>query len=71
MRALTWVKAPAVVLLYVVEFGVFKLFPRGTFAIGRGATQDQVLAALRWVVVVTLSLSILAGVIANLMTRHL
>jgi len=71
VRTLSWVNLFAIVLLYVAEFGIFKLFPRGTFAIGRGATQDQFLAALRLIVIVTLPLSILAGVIANLMTRHL
>jgi len=71
VRTLSWVKSLVIVLLYVAEYGIFKLFPRGTFAIGRGVTQDQFLAALRWIVIVTLPLSILTGVIANLMTRHL
>ncbi len=71
VRSWSWAKVLTVVLLYVAEFGIFKLFPRGTFAIGRGATQDQFITALRWIVIATLPLSILAGVIANLMTRHL
>jgi len=66
----TWVKPFVIVLLFVIEFVIFKLFPRGTFAIGRGATRDQFLAALRWVVIVTLPFSILAGVIVNLTMRH-
>ncbi len=70
VRTLPWIKY-LIIVSYVAEYGIFKLFPRGTFAIGRGATQDQFLAALRWIVIVTLPLSILAGVIANLMTRHL
>src|SRR6267378_4393163 len=41
VRVLPWVKFLVLVLLYVSEFGIFKIFPRGTFAIGRGATQDQ------------------------------
>jgi hypothetical protein len=71
VRTLSWVKSLVVVLLYIAEYGIFKLFPRGTFAIGRGAGQDRALATLRWTVIVILPLSILAGVIANLMTRHL
>jgi len=70
VRTLPWVKY-LVIILYVAEYGIFKLFPRGTFAIGWGATREQFLAAVRWVVIVTLPLSILAGVITRLMTRHL
>jgi hypothetical protein len=60
-----------IVLLYVAEFAILKLFPRGTFAIGRGATQHESLVWLRRGVLAALVVSIIAGVIANLMTRHL
>ena len=71
VRTLSWVKALAIVLLYVAEFGIFKLFPPGTFAIGRGATSHEFLIWVRRGVLAALAVSIIAGVIANLMTRHL
>jgi hypothetical protein len=69
VRTLPWAKS-LIVLLYVAEFGIFKLFPRGTFAIGRGATSHEFLVWLRRGVLAALAISIIAGVIANLITTH-
>jgi hypothetical protein len=70
-KSLSWIKPVFVILLYFAEFGIFKLFPRGTFATGRGVTSHEFLLWLRRGVLATLILSVIAGVIANLMTRHL
>jgi len=45
-RTSPWAKS-LIVLLYVGEFGIFKLFPRGAFAIGRGAARHEFLIWLR------------------------
>lgn len=71
LRTLSWVKSLAIVLLYVAEFGIFKLFPRGTFAIGRVAARHEFLVWVRRGVLAALAVSVIAGVIANLITRHL
>jgi hypothetical protein len=67
----SWVRPTFIVFLYVFEFACFKLFPRGTFAIGRGTERHEFLLWIRRGVLATLVVSVIAGVIANLMTRHL
>jgi hypothetical protein len=47
VKTWSWAKVLTVVLLYVAEFGIFKLFPPGTFAIGRGAARYEFLIWLR------------------------
>jgi hypothetical protein len=69
VRTLSWVKVLVVVLLYVAEFGIFKAFPRGTFAIGRGVTSHDFIIWVRRGVLAALVLSIVARVLANLITR--
>jgi hypothetical protein len=66
VKTLSWAKALALVLLYVAEFGIFKLFPHGTFAIGRGAERHQFLIWLRRAVAALLA-STVAGAIIKLL----
>jgi hypothetical protein len=63
VRTLSWVKLLVLVLLYVVEFGIFKLFPRGTFAIGRGATRNEFLMKLRMAVGALLASTVVGAII--------
>ncbi len=66
VKAWSWGKVLTVVLLYVAEFGIFRLFPRGTFAIGRGAERHQFLIWLRRAVAALLA-STVAGAIIKLL----
>jgi hypothetical protein len=65
-----WVGLIAFALMWAGEFYFFKLFPRGTFAIGRGSVRHKFLSSVRWGVIVALFVSFLGGIAANLLTRH-
>jgi hypothetical protein len=65
-----WAKLLAVVLMWVAEYFIFRLFPRGTFAIGKGATRQQFLSSVRWSVMVAFVVSFVGSIVANLLTRH-
>jgi hypothetical protein len=66
-----WVALPTVVAMYAAEYYMLRLFPRGIFAIGQGAKQNQFNIYIRTAVLGGLVLSLIAGVLANLITRHL
>lgn len=66
----SWVQGLSIVLMWIVEYFIFRLFPRGTFTIGRGATRYQFLVSLRWSVLVALLVSFLASILANLLTKR-
>jgi hypothetical protein len=69
-KSYSWIEGLSMVLMWVAEYFVFQLFPRGTFAIGRGATRYQFLNSLRWGVLVAVVVSFISSVVANLVTRH-
>jgi hypothetical protein len=64
---LSWIPGIGLVLTAVVEYWAFKLFPRGTFAIGQGAKRHQLFNGLRYGLVG----SVVAGVLANWIYKHL
>ncbi len=57
-------------LMWAAEYYIFTLFPRGTFAIGKGAAHHQFLNSVRWGVLVGLIVSFVGSVVANLLTSH-
>lgn len=61
----------SLVPLYVIEVWIFMLFPRATFAIGQGAKRHQLFVYLRYGVLGAFVLSIIASLLANLITLHL
>lgn len=63
---------PLVVLIAVAvaEYWMFKMFPRGTFAIGFGIRKERWRAALRVSLAGAFVVSFIAGVFANFVTRH-
>jgi len=63
----SYIPGAGLVLVIVVEILAFKLFPRGTFAIGQGVKRHQLFNFLRY----TFGASILASVLANWITKHL
>jgi hypothetical protein len=69
-KSYSWIEGLSIVTLWVLEYLIFQLFPRGTFAIGRGATRHQFINSVRWVVLIGLLVSFVASVIANLITQH-
>jgi hypothetical protein len=69
-KSQSWIQSVSIVGLWFVEYWIFRLFPRGTFAIGRGATHHQLLTTVRWVVVVGLIVSFVGSVVANLVTKR-
>jgi hypothetical protein len=66
----SWAGLIALGLMVLAEYFFFKLFPRGTFAIGRGAARHQFLKGFQVVVLIGLAVSIVGGVIANMLTKH-
>ena len=66
VKAWSWGKVLTVVLLYMAEFGIFKLFPPGTFAIGRGAAKHEFLIWLRRAVAALVA-STIVGIIIKLL----
>jgi len=49
----------------IAELYIFRLFPRGTFAIGHGEKRHRFLSYVRNTVLVGLAVSVIGGVIAN------
>jgi hypothetical protein len=68
VRTLPWAKS-LIVLLYVAEFGIFKLFPRGTFAIGRGAERHQFLIWLRRAVAALVASTVIGAIVKLLISK--
>jgi hypothetical protein len=65
-----WIALPAIVLMGVAEYYILRLFPRGTFAVGHGMKRSQVNIYVRTTVLAGLVLSVIAGVIANWITKR-
>jgi hypothetical protein len=61
----------ALVALYTAEYWIAQMFPRGTFAVGGGQKKHQAIVVARWTILVGIAVSILAGIIANAITRHI
>ncbi len=66
VRTVSWVNLLAIILLYVAEFGIFKLFPRGIFATGRGLARHEFLIWLRRAVA-----ALLASTVARIIVKLL
>jgi hypothetical protein len=65
-----WIALPALAAMGVTEYYVLRLFPRGAFAVGHGKQQNRFNIYLRNTVLVGLVLSVIAGVIANWITKR-
>jgi hypothetical protein len=65
-----WVGLIVVCTLWAAEVFILKLFPRGTFAIGKGAAHHEFLGSIRWGVIAAFLVSVVASVVANLLTGH-
>jgi len=59
-KAPGWLSLAALTVMYLIEYGVYKLFPRGTFAVGQGLTRHKELSVLRVGVVGAFMVSIVA-----------
>jgi len=59
-----------IVAAYAIEIWTAKLFPRGTFAIGWGSKRHQVLNIIRNGVLLAFVVSLVAGVLANMLSRR-
>ncbi len=66
----SWGGLIALGFMILAEYLFFKMFPRGTFAIGKGATRHQFLRGFQVVVLIGLAVSIVGGVIANILVKH-
>jgi len=66
----SWVGLLAIIAMWTAEYYIFKVFPRGTFAIGKGAAHHQFLGSLRWGVIVAFVVSVVGSIVANLLTGH-
>jgi len=60
----------AIIATGIAELCIFRLFPRGTFAIGHGEKRHQFFTYARNTVLVGLALSVIGGVVANWLTRR-
>jgi hypothetical protein len=67
-KASSWIKNTSILGLWGAEALALSLFPNGTFAIGQGVKRNDFLKYLRGMVVAFV-LSVLAGMIANLLKR--
>ncbi len=65
-----WIALPAMIAMWVAEYFVFRLFPRGTFAIGQGERRHQFFIYVRRTVIVGSLLSILIRVLWVWFTKH-
>lgn len=66
----SWVGLIVLALMILAEYFFFKLFPRGIFAIGRGAARHQFLKGFQVIVLIGLIVSVVGGVIANTLMKH-
>lgn len=65
-KAPGWLSLTAIIAMYVVEYGVYKLFPRGTFAIGQGLKRYKEISGLR----IGVLGAFLVSVLADWVLRH-
>jgi hypothetical protein len=65
-----WIALPAMIAMWVGEYFVFKLFPRGTFAIGQGEKRHQFFIYLRRTVIFGTLLSILVRALWTWFAKH-
>jgi hypothetical protein len=65
-----WIALPAMIAMWVAEYFVLKLFPRGTFAIGQGEKRHQFFIYLRRTVIFGTLLSILVRALWTWFAKH-
>jgi hypothetical protein len=65
-----WIALPAMIAMWVAEYFVFQLFPRGTFAIGQGERQHQFFIYVRRTVIFGSILSVLIRLLWVWFTKH-
>jgi hypothetical protein len=65
-----WIALPAMIAMWVAEYFIFQLFPRGTFAIGQGEKRHQFFIYLRRTVVFGTLLSILVRALWTWFAKH-
>ena len=65
-----WIALPAMIAMWVAEYFIFQLFPRGTFAIGQGEKRHQFFIYVRRTVIFGSLLSVVTRVLWVLFTRH-
>ncbi len=66
----SWIPAAALVVVGIAEYWLFKVFIKGTFAIGQGAKRHQFLEYVRGTLLAAFIISFLAGMLANWVMRH-
>ena len=66
----SWVQLLALVAMWATEYYLFKLFPRGVFAIGRGEKQHQFVVFVRNAVLIGLAVSVAASFFVNWISKH-
>jgi hypothetical protein len=66
-----WISLPVLIAMWVAEYWILKLFPRGTFAIGQGERRHQFFLYLRRTVLFGSLLSVLIRVLWALFTKRL
>lgn len=64
----SWIKPVSIGGMWIAEYGASRLFPRATFAIGEGANRHNGLKYVRGIIVAFV-VSVLAGMVANLLHR--
>jgi hypothetical protein len=69
-KAESWIKPVFVIGLWVIEYGILRLFPRAIFAVGQGIKRHQLFTYIRNGILGAFLLSVLASVFANWLTRH-
>jgi len=65
-----WVALPAMIAMWVAEYFILKLFPRGTFALGQGERRHQFFIYVRRTVLFGSFLSVIIRVLWVLFTKH-
>lgn len=68
---ITWLPAAGLLAMIAGESCGFKLFPRGTFAIGDGLKRSKRLASFAGTYAAAFVLSFIGGILANLITRKI
>lgn len=65
LKSHAWLPGAFIVGLWTSAFGISKLFPRATFAIGQGLKRDRALTYLKTVVLAAFIISVLGSAVAN------
>jgi hypothetical protein len=70
-RPYKWIAIPVTLLTWLVAYLIQRRFPRGTFSIGQGEERHQSNIYVRNTLIGGLVSSIIGGLIANLISKHL